>query len=351
MVIVQQTIAQIRPVRKEYAEQARARLDSLTKPRGSLGYLEDIAARCAAALGTASPVFDKKKVFVFAADHGVALEGVSLYPREVTAQMALNFVRGGAGVNVLARHACAEVAVVDVGVDYDFGDEPGMLHRKVRRGSRNILNEPAMTPEEFESALAVGIELAREAAGQGFRAVITGEMGIGNTTPSSAVTAVLTGKTAAEVTGRGTGLDDDGVRRKAEVVARCIERHAPDPADALETLRVLGGLEIAAIAGLVLGAAASGILVIVDGFISSVGALAALRAAPAAGDYMLLGHRSAEPGHAAVVEALGLRPILALDMRLGEGTGAVLAATVVDAALKLYHEMATFGDAGVSEAH
>jgi len=350
MQIIENTIQSIKPVQSSFMDRAQARLDSLTKPQGSLGFLEDIARRCAAAQGTERPNLDRKKVFVFAADHGVALEGVSLYPREVTAQMVLNFVRGGAAVNVLARHAGADLDVVDVGVDYDFGAEPGMVHRKVRRGTRNMLAEPAMSHEELEAAVAVGVDLAQQAARDGYQAVITGEMGIGNTTPSSAITAVLTGKTVYEVTGRGTGLDDAGVRRKADVVARCIAAHNPDPGDALEVLRTLGGLEIAAITGLVLGAAANGLMVIVDGFISSAAALVACLVAPTVRDYMFLGHRSAEPGHAAVAQAIGLRPVLSLDMRLGEGTGAVLAATVIDAALKLYHEMATFGDAGVSDA-
>ena len=347
---LQQAIASIKPIDPERLDIARARLDNLTKPQGSLGYLEDIASRCAAVLGVEKPRAQRKKVFVFAADHGVALEGVSLYPREVTAQMVLNFINGGAAVNVLARHAGVDMDVVDLGVDYDFGDQQGMLHSKVRRGSRNMLEEPAMSNQELEAALSVGLDLAQQAAQQGYQAVITGEMGIGNTTPSSAMTAVFTGESPARVTGRGTGLDEAAVARKADVVARCIAAHNPPADDPLAVLRTLGGLEIAAITGLVLGAASAGIIVIVDGFISSAGALAAVRLAPAAADYMLLGHQSAEPGHDAVVRALGLRPILCLDMRLGEGTGAVLAATVLDAALALYNDMATFGDAGVSEA-
>ena len=225
-----------------------------------------------------------------------------------------------------------------------------MLHSKVRRGARNMAREAAMTAEELEQALALGMDLAAESARNGYQALATGEMGIGNTTPSSAITAVLTGRDPVDVTGRGTGLDDAGVRRKADVVRRCIALHKPVADKPLEVLRTLGGLEIAAITGLVLGAAAHRIPVVVDGFISSAAALVASRIAPVALDYMFLGHRSVEPGHAAVAQALGLPPILTLDMRLGEGTGAVLSFTIIQAALKLYNEMATFQDAGVSEA-
>ena len=347
---IKEVIKSIRPVESGYFEKAQQRLDILTKPQGSLGFLEEIAKQYVAATRNVRPVLEKKKVFVFAADHGVTQEGVSLYPSEVTAQMVLNFMAGGAAVNVLSRHAGADMDVVDVGVDFDFEGRDGLIHEKVRRGTRNMARGPAMTRDELEAAMGVGLRLAQQSADSGVHLLATGEMGIGNTTAASAVTAALTGRPASDVTGRGTGLDDLALKRKTNVVARCLDLHSPDPGDAMDVLCKVGGFEIAAIAGLVLGAAENGVPVVVDGFISTAGALAAYKLAPPAIDYMFQGHRSVEPGHAFAVKAMGLRPILELDMRLGEGTGAVLAMNVIQAAVNLYNEMATFEDAGVSEA-
>jgi nicotinate-nucleotide--dimethylbenzimidazole phosphoribosyltransferase len=262
--------------------------------------------------------------------------------------MVLNFIRGGAGINVLARQAGADVAVVDIGVDYDFEDVPGLIKRKVVRGTKNMLNGPAMARQEALKCIEVGVGLADEYAGKGYGVFGTGEMGIGNTTPSSAIAAVLTGRPVGEVTGRGTGIDDAALLRKAEVIERAIEANRPDPADPLGVLAKVGGAEIAGIAGLCIGGALNRVPVVVDGFISTAGALVAVGLVPAVKGYLFAAHCSAERGHRAMLEHMGLRPILDFDMRLGEGTGAALAMLVVEAGLRIYREMATFGEAGVS---
>jgi nicotinate-nucleotide--dimethylbenzimidazole phosphoribosyltransferase len=262
--------------------------------------------------------------------------------------MVLNFLRGGAGINVLARHAGADVSVVDIGVDHDFDDVEGLLKRKVVRGTRNMALGPAMTREEATRCIEVGIGLADEFSGRGYSLFGTGEMGIANTTPSSAIASVLTGRSADEVTGRGTGITDASLRKKAEVIERAIELNAPDPGDPLDVLAKVGGAEIGGIAGLCLGGAANRVPVVVDGFISTAGALIACELEPKTRHYLFAAHRSAERGHGAMLEKLGLRPILDLGMRLGEGTGAALAMLVIEAGLKAYSEMATFADAGVS---
>ncbi|UCD35615.1 MAG: nicotinate-nucleotide--dimethylbenzimidazole phosphoribosyltransferase [Nitrospiraceae bacterium] len=336
------------------AEQAQKRLDSLTKPRGSLGRLEEFARQLAAITGNPMPLMDRKVVFTFAGDHGVAEEGVSAFPREVTPQMVLNFIRGGAAINVLARHAGADVAVVDIGVDYDFsGKAPKggvpLLMKKVISGTGNIRKGPAMTRDEAEQCISVGIELAGEYAARGFHLFGTGEMGIGNTTPASAIVAVLTGKSVEEVTGRGTGIGDEALENKIQVIRDSISRNTPDPSDPLDVLCKVGGAEIAGIAGLVLGAAQNRVPVVVDGFISTAGALIAYALEPKTRDYMFAAHMSQERGHRVSLEKIGLRPILDLDMRLGEGTGAALAMMMIEAGLKIYKEMATFAEAAVAE--
>ena len=336
------------------AEQAQKRLDSLTKPRGSLGRLEEFARQLAAITGNPMPLMDRKVVFTFAGDHGVAEEGVSAFPREVTPQMVLNFIRGGAAINVLARHAGADVAVVDIGVDYDFsGKAPEggvpLLMKKVISGTGNIRKGPAMTRDEAEQCISVGIELAGEYAARGFHLFGTGEMGIGNTTPASAIVAVLTGKSVEEVTGRGTGIGDEALENKVQVIRDSISRNTPDPSDPLDVLCKVGGAEIAGIAGLVLGAAQNRVPVVVDGFISTAGALIAYALEPKTRDYMFAAHMSQERGHRVSLEKIGLRPILDLDMRLGEGTGAALAMMMIEAGLKIYKEMATFAEAAVAE--
>jgi nicotinate-nucleotide--dimethylbenzimidazole phosphoribosyltransferase len=333
-----------------YLAQARAHLNSLTKPLGSLGRLEDLAAQWFVVRQgqLAHPV--SKAVYVFAADHGIAAEGVSAYPPEVTQQMVLNFLSGGAAINVLARLNHVEVNVVDVGVNADLSAHPALFHRKVRRGSRNMLREAAMSEEELAAALSVGLSLAEVAFAKGHNMIAVGEMGIGNTTAASVLTAALTGTLPGLVTGRGTGLDSEAYARKCRIVEEVLNRHFTLGAGPLEILRCGGGLEIAAMTGMILGAARRQIAIVLDGFISTAAAAIACGLAPAVRPFLFAGHRSQEPGHRVLLAHLEIEPILDLDMRLGEGSGAVLAMPVLEAAMRLYQEMATFASAGVSEA-
>jgi nicotinate-nucleotide--dimethylbenzimidazole phosphoribosyltransferase len=356
----------IKNVNGKFIEQAQSRLDSLTKPQGSLGRLEEFARQLVSITENPMPVLDKKVIFTFAGDHGVVDEGVSAYPKAVTPQMVLNFLNGGAGINVLARHAGAEVVVVDIGVDHDFNNSPippltkggqggvtvkgGMfISRKVVSGTKNMRKGPAMTRDEAMQCIAVGMDLADGYAKKGFGIFGTGDMGIANTTPSSAIASVLTGKSVEEITGRGTGINDETWRHKVQVIRDSIALNKPDPSDAVDVLSKVGGAEIGSIAGLIIGAAANRVPVVVDGFISTAGALIAYSLEPRTKDYMFAAHMSQETGHKAMLEKIGLRPILDLDLRLGEGTGAALAMFVIEAGLKIYKEMATFGEAGVSE--
>lgn len=350
MSLLEKTLESIRPVNIELKEEAKERLDSLTKPPGSLGRLEEFAQRVVAITGNISPEITERKIFTFAGDHGVAEEGVSAFPKEVTPQMVLNFLAGGAGINVLARHVGAEVVVIDVGVDFDFADAPeGLVQRKVIRGTRNIRRGPAMTTGEAVRCMEVGIELAIEHAGPG--AIFgTGDMGIANTTPSSAITAAFTGLAAAEVTGRGTGIGDASFANKVKVIEDAVEVNAPDPADPLDVLTKLGGAEIAAIAGFVIGAASRNVPVVIDGFISTAGALVASELEGNIKQYLFAAHSSVERGHAVMLERMGLSPILDLELRLGEGTGAALGISLIEAGVRIYNEMATFKDAGVSSS-
>jgi nicotinate-nucleotide--dimethylbenzimidazole phosphoribosyltransferase len=288
-------------------------------------------------------------VFTFAADHGVVDEGVSAYPRDVTAQMVLNFLRGGAGVNVLARHAGVDVRVVDIGVAHDFGAIAGLIDRKLMRGTRNMLREPAMDRPTAEHALLIGIELAADAVREGIGLIGTGEMGIGNTTASAAIAAVMTGAAVKEVTGWGTGIDEQGLARKISVIEGALSRHRPNPQDALDVLSKVGGLEIAGMAGLILGGAVARVPVVLDGFIAGAAALIAVGLQPRCRPYLIASHRSVERGHRVMLETLALKPLFELDLRLGEGTGACLGMGVVQAAIKVLTEMATFDEAGVSE--
>ncbi len=346
---LQEAIQTIQPPDQEARQRTQARLDRLTKPQGSLGRLEELAERYAAITGEVHPKLPRGAVFTFAADHGVAKTGVSAYPQAVTAQMVLNFLRGGAGVNVLARHAGVELRIVDIGVAYDFGQVSGLIDRKLRWGTGNVLYEPAMTRETAERALMVGIDLAQQAAAEGFGVLGTGDMGIGNTTASSAIAAALTGKPVAEVTGRGTGIDDVTHARKVSVIERALDRHRPDPDDPVDVLAKVGGLEIGGLAGLLLGAAAARMPVVLDGFIAGAAALIAVGLQPRCRDYLIASHRSAELGHRAILDHLRLTPLLDLDLRLGEGTGACLGIGLLFASLKVLTEMATFEEAGVSE--
>ncbi|HUL25729.1 MAG TPA: nicotinate-nucleotide--dimethylbenzimidazole phosphoribosyltransferase [Streptosporangiaceae bacterium] len=339
----------VMPVDMAAAQAAAVLHNQLTKPAGSLGQLEKAGIQLAGIAGRCPPpVPEPVTVAVFAADHGVAAEGVTAWPQEVTAQMVANFCAGGAAINVLARHAGAEVIVVDVGVATPLGAEtPGLLQRVVRPGTGNIAVEPAMTPEEARSALDVGAGIAAQAAGRGARMLVTGDMGIGNTTASAAVIAAITGLPAAEVTGRGAGADDAVLARKTEVVERARQR-VPAQADPLLVLAELGGLEIAALAGFIVGGAASRLPVVADGVIACAAALIAAALVPAAGGYLIGGHRSSEPGATAALAHLGIEPLLDLQMRLGEGSGATLAVPLVQAAAKVLGEMATFDSAGVA---
>lgn len=346
--MLERIIESIKPLDKQAIAGAEAHLDRLTKPPGSLGKLEKIAARLSGITGELAPNLDRKAVVVMAGDHGVCAEGVSAFPAEVTPQMVLNFLSGGAAVNVLARHAGAEVVCVDIGVNADL-EHPRLVSRKVRRGTRNMAVEPAMTREEALEAIQAGYEVAEVLAESGVSLFATGEMGIGNTTASSAILSVLTGVDLREAVGRGTGIDDARVAHKREVVERAIRVNAPDAGDPLDVLAKVGGLEIAGLAGLILGAAANRRPIVIDGFISSAAALVASRIAPLSAEYMIASHLSEEPGHKHLLDAIGLDPLAHLDMRLGEGTGAVLCFHLVEAAVKVMAEMATFESAGVSE--
>jgi nicotinate-nucleotide--dimethylbenzimidazole phosphoribosyltransferase len=349
MDLLEKTVKSIRPVNDAWYETAQKHLDNLTKPPGSLGLLEEFARRLVAITEDARPILDKKVIFTFAGDHGIVDEGVSAYPKEVTPQMVFNIVAGGAAISVLSRHAGSDVVVVDIGVDYDFGAVEGLVDRKVMRGTRNFAKGPAMTRDEAVKCIECGIELVESYTQKGYRIVGTGEMGIGNTTPSSAIVAVLTGAPVPEVTGRGTGISDDALSRKARVIEEAIRLNNPDPKDAIDVLSKVGGTEIGGIAGLILGAASRRIPVVVDGFISTAGALIAYTIEPAVKDYMFAAHQSVERGHRMALEAMGLTPILDLGMRLGEGTGAALAMLLIEGGLKIYKEMATFAEAGVTD--
>ena len=320
-------------------------LDNLTKPPGSLGRLEELARNFGLMRDSIRPKLEKRAIFTFAADHGVSRERVSAYPREVTAQMVFNFLSGGAAINVLCRHYDIENVVVDVGVDYDFPDLNGLVRKKVGRGTENFLKGLAMTEEQAIQSIETGMALA-----DGYDIVGTGEMGIGNTTSSAAILAAVSGSPVEDVAGRGTGVDDDRLRQKMAVIREALARHTPDPNNGLDLLKKIGGFEIGAIAGLILGAASRRIPVVVDGFISGAGAIIATRLAPACRDYLFFSHLSRERGHKRMMEFFDARPILDLDMCLGEGTGAAIAMDVVTAAVRIYNEMATFESASVSRS-
>lgn len=332
---------------EEAMTQVQERLDALTKPQGSLGHLEHLAKQLGGIQRTPWPKIGKKAVLLMAGDHGVVEEGVSAFPQEVTPQMVYNFLRGGAAINVLARQANAEVFCTDVGVAFPL--EGDLMKRRVANGTRNMTKGPAMTRREALQALLVGASVAEDAIREGFTLLATGDMGIGNTTPSSAIVALLTHSTLETVIGRGTGIDDAGLKKKRLAIERAIEVNQPDSSDALDVLVKVGGLEIAAIAGAILQAAASRVPIVIDGFISTAGALIAEGLAPSCRAFMIPSHGSVEPGHRTALAGLGLEPVLNLNMRLGEGTGAVMTFYLIEAALHILEEMATFADAGVSE--
>jgi nicotinate-nucleotide--dimethylbenzimidazole phosphoribosyltransferase len=343
------TLAAIAPLDGPAAANARERQELLTKPPGSLGALEDLSVQLAGIAGTCPPPMPEPAVVaVFAGDHGVHAQHVSPWPQEVTAQMVTNFLASGAVVNALAAQAGAQVRVVDVGVAAALPTAPGLLSRTVRRGTADMTAGPAMSRDEAVRAVGVGIEVARDLVGEGNRCLLTGDMGIANTTASAALIAVFTGASARQVTGRGTGIDDPTWERKVAVVRRALDLHQPDPADPLGALSAVGGLEHAALAGFMLGAASLRVPVLLDGVIACAAALAAAAMAPDAVDMFIAGHLSTEPGARQALGALGLRPVLDLDLRLGEGSGAALALPIVAAAARVLREVATFDSAGVS---
>jgi nicotinate-nucleotide--dimethylbenzimidazole phosphoribosyltransferase len=362
MSLLAETCRAIVPVDDEAAHRMQQCLDGKTKPRGSLGVLEDLARQIASIYGTESPSLPRKAVVVMAADHGVAEEGVSAYPAEVTAQMVRNFAAGGAAINVLARQAEARILVVDMGVANRRRQPPGcgthpaadaagspLRDSRLGPGTANFTRGTAMSKETAIRGLEIGIDIAAELATDGIGLIGVGDMGIANTTSASALTAVLCGQAVERVTGRGTGIDDAARQRKIQAIERALAVNRPDPADALDTLAKIGGFEIAGLAGVLLGAAARRIPVLLDGFITGAASLIAVRLCPAVRGYLIASHRSVEPGHQAILRELNLRPLLDLEMRLGEGTGAVLAMYLVEASLRIAREMATFTAAGVTD--
>lgn len=332
-----------------HEEAAQRRQNVLTKPTGSLGRLERMVIRLAGIQRTERPLIERGAVLLFAADHGVTAQGVSAYPREVTGQMVQNFLNGGAAVNVLGRSHGFDVRVVDVGVAADVPADPALVSARLGPGTDDLGEGPAMSREQAQHGIEIGIEQAGLTLDVGADAIVVGEMGIGSTTAAAAVSAVFTGRAPEELVGRGTGVDDAGLERKKAVVRDALARNRPEPADPLSVAAAVGGFEIVAAAGAMLGAAARGVPIVLDGFIVGAAALLAVRLVPAAGAYFFAGHRSTEPGHAAVLEALGLEPILQLEMRLGEGSGALVAVGVLRDACRLHAEMATFDEARVSD--
>ena len=342
-----QVIKSVQGLDQSAMNSTRRRLDALTKPKGSLGRLEDLAVRLAGIAG-GLPLPGRKVVIVMAADHGVAVEGVSAYPQEVTGQMLHNFLSGGAAINVLARNAGADVIVVDMGIAGSPVNSGGLYNCRVRAGSGNMVVEPAMSRQEAVQAVEAGINIVQREYGRGMRATALGEMGIGNTTASAAILTVLAGIDAAAAVGPGTGVSGAVWEKKLDVVRRAVTFHRPNANDPLDVLSKVGGLEIAGLAGVILGAAAHRLPVVLDGFVSTAAAMLAVSMAPACKDYMFASHLSAEPGHSQMLRWLGLDPVVHLGMRLGEGTGAVLFFTLMDAAVRVVREMATFDRAGVA---
>ncbi|OGO22113.1 MAG: nicotinate-nucleotide--dimethylbenzimidazole phosphoribosyltransferase [Chloroflexi bacterium RBG_16_50_9] len=346
---LEQTIRMIKPLDRAAMAAAQSRQDMLTKPAGSLGRLEELSIHLAGIQGKARPVVEKKTIITMAGDHGVVAEKIGNWPQEVTAQMVDNFLRGGAGINVLAHQVGARVLVVDMGVASDLKHHPGLISRKTGYGTNNMCLGPAMTMEQAVNSFETGIKIIDDEAVNGLDIVGTGDMGIGNTTASSAIGAVMTGKPVSEVTGRGTGLTDEQLAHKIEVINRALAVNRPDPTQPLDVLAKVGGFEIGGLAGVMMGAAARRIPVVIDGFISGAAALIAVALAPRLKEFIIPAHVSAEAGHPVLLKHLGLKPLLDLGMRLGEGTGAALGIFLVDAAARALNEMATFTEAGVSE--
>ena len=344
-----ETINKIERTDHSLAERIQERLDNLTKPKGSLGRLEEFAKRIVEITRNENPQIKEKVIFIMAGDHGVAEEDVSAFPQEVTAQMIYTFIKGGAGINVLGRHVGARVVIVDMGVACNLISHPEIIVKKVNYGTKNISRGPAMTKDEAIKSIENGIEIFEEESGNGIDIAGTGDMGIGNTTPSSAVAASFTGKPVEKVTGRGTGIDDNIFTHKIEVIKKALEINKPNPKDAIDVLSKVGGFEIGGLAGVILAAASKRIPVVIDGFISGAAALIAYGIEPRLKDYMFAAHCSVERGHRIILDYIGLKPILDLNLRLGEGTGAALGISIIEAGVKILTQMATFKSAGVSE--
>ncbi|MBM2824478.1 MAG: nicotinate-nucleotide--dimethylbenzimidazole phosphoribosyltransferase [Dehalococcoidales bacterium] len=342
-------IARIKPLDEKAMAEARARQDQLTKPQGSLGRLEALSIQLAGIQGQPIPHIRHKAIITMAGDHGVVAEGVSAYPQEVTPQMVSNFLRGGAAINIIARQVGARIVVVDMGVAAELKANPRLLSRKIAPGTRNMAVGPAMTREQALTAIESGMEIVNAEIAKGLDIVGTGDMGIGNTTASSAICAVMTGRSVAEVTGRGTGIADAQLKHKIAVIERALSVNHPDPKQPLEVLAKVGGFEIAGLVGVILAAAAHRLPVVIDGFISGAAALVAVALSPPVKDYLIAAHVSAEPGHRLLLESLGLKPFLDLGMRLGEGTGGALGIFLAETAARILADMATFAEAGVSE--
>jgi len=347
-----ETMEEIRALDEDAMESARARQDTLTKPQHSLGILEDISVKIAGITTDFIPELNDKVIITMAGDHGITEEGVSAYPKEVTPQMVYNFLRGGAGINVLARHVGARVVVVDMGVATDIEVKrasANFINKKIAYGTANMTKGPAMRYEEAVRSIEAGIDVLEHEIEKGVDIVGVGDMGIGNTTASSAIVAFITGEPVELVTGRGTGLDDEGLEVKIKTIKSALEVNNPDREDAIDILAKVGGFEIGGMAGVMLAASAHRIPVVIDGFISGAAALIAYELNPKIRDYLIASHLSVESGHRAVLEHLGIEPLFNLNMRLGEGTGAALGISLVDASCKILREMATFEEAGVSE--
>jgi nicotinate-nucleotide--dimethylbenzimidazole phosphoribosyltransferase len=350
MSLLEKTILKICSTNAEVMQLALERLRNQARPVGSLGILEPLAAQLASIAGTLDVKLKRKVVVTCAGDHGVVAEGVSLFPQEVTYQMVFNFVNGGASINVLGKHAGAEVNVADFGVNYDFDAELPIFHKKVEKGTRNFVHEPAMSREAAISSIEGGIEIVETLLEAGpIDMLATGDMGIGNTTPSTAIIAAFSGLSVEELVGRGTGIGDEALKTKTAVIKQALALHQPDNNDPLEVLATVGGFEIGGLAGLVLGAAANGIPVVCDGLISTAGALIAAELAPTAKEYLFASHRSVEAGHKFMHERLELTPVLNLEFRLGEGTGAVLAMELLDAATRILCDIKTFAEVDIGD--
>lgn len=337
----------------ELMEKTQRRLDNLTKPQGSLGKLEELAKAIAGMTGKENPNLENKVIFTFAGDHGVTEEGVSAYPKEVTAQMVYNFLNGGAGINVLAKHAGARVIVADLGVASQMPNDkiqtPNFINKKVNFGTKNMAKGPAMTRDEAVRSIEAGIEIFEQEFEKGLDIAGIGEMGIGNTTAASAITACFTKKHVEDVAGRGTGIDDKGLENKISVIKKALNINKPNPSDAIDVLAKIGGFEIGGLAGVILAAASKKVPVVMDGFISGAAALIAFHIEPKVKDYMIASHCSVEKGHKFILEHIGLSPILNFNLRLGEGTGAALGINMIEAGIKILTQMATFDSAHVSQ--